>query len=112
MQSTLYSSEIAEPYASALMSVAMAHNQTEALGQDARALLELLESSEELKDFIGNPTIAEANKKQVLQKILGDNANQYLSNFLNLLVDKRRIALLPEICEKYLIELRKLNNVS
>jgi len=111
MQSTLYSSEIAEPYAQALMSVAKEHNQTEALGQDARTLLELLENSEELKGFIQNPTIAESNKKAVLQKVLGDNANVYLSNFLMLLVDKRRIALLPEICDKYLTELRKLNNV-
>jgi F-type H+-transporting ATPase subunit delta len=111
MQSTLYSSEIAEPYAQALMAVAIDKNETEAFGRETRDLLQLLEESEELKSFIQNPTIAEANKKAVLQKILGKRANVYLSNFLMLLVDKRRIALLPEICEKYLTQLRKLNNV-
>jgi len=111
MQSTLYSSEIAEPYAQALMSVAIEHQQADALGQSAKEIIELLESSQELKNFIQNPTIGEADKKAVLQKVLGKDANIYLSNFLMLLVDKRRINLLAEICEKYLAQLRKLNNV-
>ncbi len=105
MQSTLYSSEIAEPYAQALMSVSTA------LGQETRELVQLLESSEELRDFIKNPTIAEVSKKAVLKQILGEQVNIYLSNFLMLLVDKRRISLLAEICEQYLTQLRKLNNI-
>ena len=111
MQSTLYNSEIAEPYAQALMSVATAYGQTEAFGNEARSLLQLLENSEELRDFIGNPTIPENSKKEVLKQVLGTDANVYLSNFLMLLVDKRRISILPGICEQYLTQLRKLNNV-
>jgi F-type H+-transporting ATPase subunit delta len=111
MQSTLYSSEIAEPYAQALIALAIDTDQTESFGKDTKDLLNLLENSPELKDFISNPTVLEANKKAVLQKILGKDANVYLSNFLMLLVDKRRIGLLPEICDKYLTQLRKLNNI-
>jgi F-type H+-transporting ATPase subunit delta len=111
MQSTLYSSEIAEPYAQALMALAIDQNQTEAFGQEARTLLQLLNDLEELKQFIQNPTIAEQSKKGVLKEILGKDANPYLNNFLMLLVDKRRISLLPEICDKYLTQLRKLNNI-
>ena len=111
MQSTLYGSEISQPYALALMSVAIEHKQTDALGQQAREILNLLENSQELKDFIQNPTIAETNKKKVLQKILGKDANVYLTNFVMLLVDKRRIGMLAEICQEYLIQLRKLNNI-
>lgn len=111
MQSTLYSSEIAEPYAVALMSVATAQGQTTAFGGETRSLLQLLENSEELRNFIKNPTIAEANKKAVLNQILGSEVNVYFNNFLMLLVDKRRISLLAQICEQYLTQLRKLNNI-
>jgi F-type H+-transporting ATPase subunit delta len=110
MKGSLYSTEIADPYAQALMSVAQSANLTEQFGEEMRSLLALLESSRELKEFISNPIIADESKKAVLGQIVGENANPYLVNFLMLLVEKRRILFLAEICQQYLALLRKLNN--
>ncbi|MDB9311843.1 ATP synthase F1 subunit delta [Spirulina sp. CS-785/01] len=110
MPSNLISSEIAEPYAQALMSLAQTHDLTETFGRDFRDLGQLLDDSPELQDFIANPVISDNDKKEILGRIMGDS-NHYLMNFLMLLIDKRRIVFLRPIVEQYLALLRDLNNV-
>jgi F-type H+-transporting ATPase subunit delta len=110
MSSTLIATQVAEPYAQALMSVAQAHNLTEEFGNNFREIEVLLEGSADLRDFIGNPTIKSEDKKSVIGRVMA-GANPYLVNFLMLLVDKRRIAFLAEVASQYLTMLRKLNQV-
>lgn len=100
--------EIALPYAEALMSVAQSRNLTEEFGEDIRALLNLLSSSDELQKFLNNPFIQAEDRKAVLNRILGEGANTYFRNFLMLLVDRRRIMLLEETCRQYLALLRQI----
>ncbi|ACK71034.1 ATP synthase F1, delta subunit [Gloeothece citriformis PCC 7424] len=110
MKGSSLSLEIAEPYAQALMSVSQSNNLTERFGEDIRSLLDLLNNSPELREFLSNPVIREENKKEILQRIMGDQTHPYLRNFLMLLVDKRRIAFLEQVCEQYLALLRQLTN--
>jgi len=109
MKGNLFSEAIAEPYAEAMMSVAQAHNLTEKFGEDARALIGLIESSQDLKNLLGDPVISPEKKKSILQQIVGDQVHPYVINFLQLIVDKRRTFFLEAICEKYLSLLRDLN---
>lgn len=101
--------EIIEPYASALMSLAQSRNLTEEFGNDVRSLLELLDNSAELKNFLDSPVVRPQDKKAVLQRISGDQVNPLLRNFLMLLVDRGRILFLQGIGQQYLVLLRKLN---
>ncbi|MGK7959721.1 ATP synthase F1 subunit delta [Crocosphaera sp.] len=110
MKGSLFSTEIAEPYAQALMSLAESHDITRSIGEDCRTILDLLEESPELGQFISSPVIKDEDKRAVLNRILGDDIHQYLRNFLMLLVDKRRIVFLEAICEQYLALLRKQTN--
>ncbi|MBV9390147.1 MAG: F0F1 ATP synthase subunit delta [Chroococcidiopsidaceae cyanobacterium CP_BM_ER_R8_30] len=109
MKGSAMNTEVVEPYAQALMSVAQAHNSTEQIGEDIRALLNLLANSKELRNFIVNPVVKPENKKAVLQQVLGESTNPFLRNFLLLLVDRRRVVLLEGICQQYLALLRQLN---
>ncbi|MBE9169209.1 F0F1 ATP synthase subunit delta [Pleurocapsales cyanobacterium LEGE 06147] len=109
MSTTLISSEIAEPYAQALMSLAQERNLTEQFGEQFRALDSLFEESPEFGEFIANPVIKAEDKKSVLRRVMDDEANPYLINFLMLLVDKRRIIFLKQITEQFLNLLRQLN---
>jgi F-type H+-transporting ATPase subunit delta len=109
MSEALISSEIAEPYAQALMSVAQQNNLTEQFGDSFRQLISLMEESEEFSAFVANPIIKAEDKKSVLRRVMGDSANPYLINFLMLLIDKRRIIFLKQVAEQYLSLLRKLN---
>lgn len=103
--------EIAEPYASAIMSLAKTHNLTDKFGEDFRSLLSLLKDSPELRAFLGNPIIKPSDKKSVLERILGDQADPLMRNFLMLLVDRGRILFVGDIAQEYLVMLRKLQNV-
>lgn len=108
MAGTLISSEIGEPYAQALMSLAQQNDLADQFGNTFRELDTLLADSQEFKDFVLNPVIKNEDKKAVLKQVMGD-ANPYLVNFMMLLVDKRRIVFLEPIVEQYLSLLRKLN---
>ena len=110
MSGTLISSEIGEPYAQALMSLAQQSKLTDEFGEAFRSLESLLSESQEFKDFVLNPVIKNEDKKEVLKKVMAD-ANPYLVNFMMLLVDKRRIVFLEAIVDQYLSLLRKLNQV-
>lgn len=110
MKGSALSSEIAEPYAQALMSVAQDKRLTEQFGRDIRDLLDLLKNSQDLRLFLGSPIIQETDKKAVLERVIGERTNRYLKRFLLLLVDKRRIVFLEEVCQQYLELMRKLTN--
>ncbi|BAZ38614.1 ATP synthase F1 subuint delta [Calothrix sp. NIES-4101] len=109
MKNTVANEEIAAPYAQALMTVAKSNNLTEAFGNDARSLVTLLSESKELRNFFDNPFASIESKKDVINRVLGDDTNAFFRNFLMLLVDRKRIYLLDGICQQYLTLLRELN---
>jgi F-type H+-transporting ATPase subunit delta len=91
------------------MSLAQTHNLTEEIGDNMRALLNLLKDSSQLQDLLANPFIKADAKKAIVDQIVGDQVHPYTRNFLKLLVDRRRILFLEGICQQYLAILRKLN---
>ena len=109
MKGSLLTSEVLEPYAEALMSLAQSQNLVEQFGDNVAALLSLLLSSEELQQFLGNPIFDAEKKKAVLRQLVGDQVHPYMMNFLLILVDRRRILFLEGICKKFQEQLRKLN---
>jgi len=67
MSGSMISSEVAEPYAQALMSLAQSQNLADSFGESFRSLESLMAESPEFKDFIANPVIKEEDKKAVLK---------------------------------------------
>ncbi len=101
--------QVLQPYASALMSLAKSNDLSEQFGNDIRSLLSLLESSEDLRQFLGNPLIKPDAKKAVIKQIAGEDMNPLMRSFLSLLIDKGRILFLEGIGKQYLTQLRALN---
>jgi F-type H+-transporting ATPase subunit delta len=112
MSASIISGKIVEPYAEALMAIAKEHNLTEQFGDEIRGLLGLLENSPELREFLENPVVKGEDKKAVIRRMFGQETNAYLTNFLLLLVDRRRIIFISGIAQKFLELLRKLNNTA
>jgi F-type H+-transporting ATPase subunit delta len=108
MKGSVATSEVAQPYAQALMSIAKSKNLTDEFGDNVRALINLLKNSEPLRDLLANPFTPAEGKKKVLNQILGSDINNYFHNFIMLLVDRRRIIFLEGICQEYLNLLRQL----
>ncbi|NJK77320.1 MAG: F0F1 ATP synthase subunit delta [Richelia sp. CSU_2_1] len=103
------STEVLQPYASALMSLAKSNNLSEKFGEDIRSLLALLQESEELRIFLSSPLVKPQDKKAVIDRIAGEEMHPMMRNFLRLLVDKGRILFVEGIGKRYLTELRELN---
>jgi F-type H+-transporting ATPase subunit delta len=111
MRHSVVSTKIVKPYAEALMSVAVNHGLIERINQDVSFLLDLLEESKQLNDFLANPLIKAEAKKTVLRQITATQVHPYVLNFLMLLVDHRRISWLQGICQQYQALLREFNRI-
>ena len=105
------SSEIVAPYAQALMATAQANDLVDRIADDVKSLLSLLESSDDLGQFLANPLAKIDAKKAVMRQVLGDEAHPYTRNFVMLLVDKGRIAFLEGICQQYKALLREIKQI-
>ena len=107
---SIVSAQVVEPYAEALMSVAQSNSLVEQFGDTIRSLLNAITEVPELRSFLENPLIKAEDKKAVIRRVVGEEANNYLLNFLRLLVDRRRIIFIEAIGQKYLELQRQLNN--
>lgn len=101
--------EILERYAQALLSLAQDSNILDQVGNDINSILDVLKNSPDLQEFLNNPLIKLSDKKAVLNRILGDSVHPYTRNFVQVLVDRRRIMFLEGICKEFQALLRKLN---
>ncbi|WOD38419.1 ATP synthase F1 subunit delta [Nodosilinea sp. E11] len=108
MNDTTLSSEIAGPYAKALMSVAEDNQAIDQVGAEVGDLLEVLASSEELTGFLANPLVSSDAKKGVLRQIAEGKVSDFLLSFLLLLVDRGRVAFLQPVLRQYQALLREL----
>lgn len=88
---------VAERYARAFFELAEETDSLDQLHAELMDVFEVLRSQADLRKILEHPLIPGAEKKSLLARIF-PKASQNLSNFLFLLVDRRRIDFLPEIC--------------
>jgi F-type H+-transporting ATPase subunit delta len=101
--------EILERYAQALLSLAQDGNVVEQVGNDMSSIQSALKESPDLQEFLATPLVKLDDKKAVMNRILGDSVHPYTRNFIQVLVDRRRIMFLGGICKEFQALLRKLN---
>jgi F-type H+-transporting ATPase subunit delta len=101
-------SEVSAPYAQALLSIAQSKGSVDELSAIAADLLNLLQESADLRGFLTNPIANSDAKKGVLTKLLGDDSNAQMKNFLMLLVDRGRIYLIEPILQQFQAKVREL----
>ncbi|MEA2014057.1 MAG: ATP synthase F1 subunit delta [Thermodesulfobacteriota bacterium] len=95
-------SNIAKRYAMALFSIAQKEDRIEIIYNELKGFSSMLKESRDLEEFFVNPVFGTSDKSAVIGKILDRfGMSTTTSNFLNLLVDKRRIDILEQIEECY-----------
>nr|AIA21272.1 ATP synthase CF1 delta subunit [Pyropia kanakaensis] len=94
--------KIAQPYAVALLELAKTKKATERVSKDIQLVQNTLSQSEKLKNFLANPLKTVEAKKQVIGATFGDQISENTLSFLMILVDRKRIAMLDTIANKYL----------
>ena len=93
-----FSSETASRYALALYELAKENSELEAVEKNVNDILMIYNTSEDLKNFVKNPTQSQSSQLEILNKIsIQMHLTKIITNFLNVLVNKRRISFINKI---------------
>ena len=103
-----FSTETANRYALALFELANENSELDEVEKNIQDLLQIYNSSSDLKNFIKNPTQSQFNQLKVIQELSSKmNLSKVVNNFLSILVTKRRIFFLNNIFQNFLILVSK-----
>lgn len=92
---------LAKRYAAALLRVTDAEGSTEETESVLLGLRDAYRSSRPFRQMLASPRVPRAAKKALLHKILQGKAKPSLVDFFDLLVDKNRIGILPEVSDVF-----------
>lgn len=90
---------VAHNYAKALVELMKVEDRLDITRETAETLNDFFKNPEFIL-FLKHPKVPQDEKKALLQKLVPPGIPQEFSNFLNLLVDRARQNLLPEIMER------------
>jgi F-type H+-transporting ATPase subunit delta len=93
---------VAKRYAAALADVAMEQGAAEPVKKNLADFAEAVRGSADLANLLASPSVPRGNKQAVIGKLAARmGVGKIFRNFLLLLADNRRTALLPEIAEAF-----------
>ena len=101
---------LARPYAKAAFAYASEQNATDSWSS-ALNLLSAAVQDEAFSAFLTRPELTPAEQVSLFAKVLGEDQTAAVSNFLTLLAENNRLALLPEIETEYELLKSQNNNV-
>ncbi|WP_163337068.1 F0F1 ATP synthase subunit delta [Desulfopila sp. IMCC35008] len=104
---------LARRYAKALFAIGKEQGTYEGYNEALQAVAELYLGTPEVVDALTNPLYPMDLREKVMAGIVTSmGADKVMGNFLNLLVEKKRVEILPEIAEEYKIMVDDEKNVS
>lgn len=103
--------KVATRYASALLDESVQQNVTEEVYQDLKLIEQTLEENRELLLMFRSPIVNSGIKKAAVRSIYDGKIQKLTSNFLSLLISKRRESSLPDIILAYFIEYNVLKRI-
>jgi F-type H+-transporting ATPase subunit delta len=100
-------SNISKRYARAFFEIAAEEKQLERYYNELKQFSSIISQSAALLEFLANPVFDQVSKKNVVEKIISKlQLSSMTINFIKLLVDKKRIEVVPdiEICYRQLMD--------
>lgn len=108
----MISTSITRRYAEALISIGVEENSCERIESELTKINNVLDENIELKKVLSSPVYPIKNRKEILKEIIKQlDISKNSENFLNLLIDKKRIELLPQILKRYREILDQIVNI-
>lgn len=92
---------VASKYAASLLYLADEQKILEPVASDVASIKKVISSAPQLRRIITDPTIRPSLKSSVLKEIFKGGLNELTDKFLNLLIQKNRIDVLPEILDSF-----------
>lgn len=95
-------SKASRRYTTALYEVAKEKGKLEEVKKDINFAIDLITSNRDLDLFFSSPVIPKQKKLEVVKSVFGDNISELTSDFMNLLLEKRRGDLTLEIFRDFI----------
>jgi len=92
---------VGKRYAQALFDAAVDNKNVDGMFDEFSSVIDILKSEEGLMNLMQTPSINTSEKKEILGRVFGESFNQYLRNFLNILLDKNRFEYIMEIHDAF-----------
>ncbi|HGY56854.1 MAG TPA: ATP synthase F1 subunit delta [Caldithrix abyssi] len=103
-------SRVAKRYAKALFELAEERKVLEKVYEDLQTVSDTIKDSEELRNMLVNPLVNEADKLKALNGIFSGPFQDLTRNFIELIAEKRRLPILPDIISKFYYMMLEYNN--
>jgi len=103
---------VARRYAAALFEQAQKTNTVATAAEEMTLAAETVAQTGALRALLGQPLVTEERKKLALRNAFGDRVSPAVLAFLDLLVDKRRINLLPEVQREFARRVLEYRNIA
>lgn len=101
----------ASRYAKALMDLSLDNKKVEEVYADILSLSKTIQGSTDLQAVINSPVISADKKQGAFNAIFGKNFNEISLKYINLLIDKNRESLLPEIANQFILQYKIYKNI-
>jgi F-type H+-transporting ATPase subunit delta len=95
-------SQVADRYAESLFSLAQEENALTAYLDDMKLVDEVIESNPSFVQFFSHVLVADDDKNKILDEAFASSVHPYVLNFLKLIVKKRRVHYIREICRSFI----------
>jgi len=102
---------VARVYARAMLDLAAAQDQADALLEELQQLGQAIAGNPELATFLASPLVSGEARAEVLEKVFRRRASDLLVDALEVINRKGRLGLLPAIIEAYRGEYRALRGL-
>lgn len=93
--------QLAKKYSKAIFEIAQDEHKLEEYGKELSDVSSVVFAQPDLRGFVTNPQIQPKAKKEIFTKLFAGELSPDVFNFMMLLIDKRRIALLEAIEADY-----------
>ena len=104
---------LAKRYAKALVDIGLENNTLDSYGADLSAFTQLIESSRDLKEVLISPVFTKEDKKKIAGDVLAKmSADPMVINFINVLIDRKRIDQLIGINEAFATKVDEIRGIT
>jgi F-type H+-transporting ATPase subunit delta len=99
---------VARVYASSLLELAESRGEADEVLEELGGVSALLEEHPDFADFLANPTVESERRREAIERIFRDAANELLVNTLQVMNNRDRLGLVTALAEAYRQELDRL----
>jgi F-type H+-transporting ATPase subunit delta len=97
-------------YAQALINTALQYNVLDIYEKQLSSFIEVLKNSLDLENVLWNPTVKIQDKIDIALKVIPNDFDEKLTNFIKLLIEKNRIEYAEGILQEYIIMKNKIKS--